>query len=82
MLIKLTPIGNSKGIRIPQNILREIEFTSLAELEVKNDTLVLTPVSKTRKSWKASFQNNLPDKIEESVSEITDHSWDKEEWEW
>ncbi len=51
MRVKLTKIGNSWGIRLPKTVLVECGFEKEAELEVKQKTVILSPVSSPREDW-------------------------------
>jgi antitoxin MazE len=82
MLISIVPIGNSKGIRIPKNVLDQLNIEDKVELEVHENELLIKPIErKPREGWKAAFTlmntNNddillLPDSIESNSFE----------WEW
>ena len=55
MKIPVVQIGNSKGIRIPQPILRQCNIDEEVELEVDRENIVLKPVYK--KEYDISFDN-------------------------
>ena len=85
MKTKVIKIGNSRGIRIPRHILEESGLKSEVEIEVKDNKIVLKPVSKVRENWDQEFQKmaeNRDDVLldENTISNI--NPWDKEEWEW
>ncbi len=48
MRISVIPIGNSRGIRIPQAVLKQCGFRSEVDLEVQDDKLVLRPLKERR----------------------------------
>jgi antitoxin MazE len=58
MKAKLVPIGNSKGIRIPQTVLDQCHFSTEGELEVRGNSLVVRPLKATRKGWAKAFRAN------------------------
>jgi len=82
MIISIVPIGNSKGIRIPKNVIDQLNIEDKVELEVHENEILIKPVErKPREGWKAAFTlmnaNNedtllLPDSIESNSFE----------WEW
>lgn len=81
MIMKIVKIGNSKGIRIPNHVLNELQIKDNIELIVndKKDELVLRPVKKTRSDWGESFKKMKQtghDKL------IIDDSLDLKNWEW
>ena len=52
MKVKVVPIGNSKGIRIPKPLLDQCRIANAVELRVQGNRLVLTPVpSRPREGW-------------------------------
>jgi len=88
MEVTLIDIGNSKGIRLPKAILKQINFSTSANLEVVNNKLVLTPIQKETRKPREGWAENIrsikqsmtkPDKISE-LSNI-DNDFDKN-WEW
>jgi antitoxin MazE len=56
MLIPVVQIGNSRGIRLPKNILRALSIEDEVQMEVHDDELVLKGVEKKpRQGWDAAF---------------------------
>ena len=55
MKVPIVPIGNSKGIRIPQPILKQCNIEEEVELEVEGENLVLKPIY--RKEYDMTFEN-------------------------
>lgn len=50
-------IGNSKGIILPQNILKECQIEYEVNVEVKDKTIIISPVEEQkRKGWAEAFQ--------------------------
>ncbi|MTI47881.1 FliG C-terminal domain-containing protein [Sporosalibacterium faouarense] len=62
MRIPIISIGNSKGIRIPQAILKQCNADKEFELEVEDNQIVLKTIN--QKSYDLSFNNisNMTDK--------------------
>jgi antitoxin MazE len=53
MKVKLVPIGNSRGIRIPKAVLQQCEMADEVELSVKGRQIIVSPVSKSpREGWR------------------------------
>ena len=78
----LTKIGNSRGIRIPKPIIEECALTSEVNLEVKGQTLVISPISHLRDGWEEKFKE-MNEKSEDAlVLSDMENNWDEEEWEW
>jgi len=67
--LKLTRIGNSKGIRLPVGIIKRYGFSALLTAEAREDGLLL----KARKGGKLSWQ--------ETAHEMAARDEDWSEWE-
>jgi len=68
MQCNLIKIGTSKGIRIPANILKEIDEPSSFEMILQNGQLILKPIrlQEIRKDWNKAFKamhKNKDDKL-------------------
>ncbi|WP_234118758.1 AbrB/MazE/SpoVT family DNA-binding domain-containing protein [Clostridium hydrogenum] len=55
MNLSVIQIGNSKGIRIPQSIIKQCEIEDEMELDIQDNCLVLKPINK--KSYDMTFKN-------------------------
>jgi len=76
-------IGNSKGIIIPQNFLKQCLIENEVIMEVKDNTIVISPVDRVpRQGWADQFQkaNSLTDN--EIFVDHSTSSFDDEEWTW
>jgi len=85
MKTKVVKIGNSRGVRIPKSIIDQSGLTDEVELEIKDDKIIIKPISRSRENWDCAFikiAKNNDDILFDSdlLSEQT--IWDKEEWEW
>lgn len=82
----LISIGNSKGVRLPKNLIAEAQLEE-KELEFKivPEGILIHPVSKAREGWKEQFElmSNQPLSAEEKEWLETDLLSNKEEdWSW
>jgi len=81
----LIKIGNSKGIRIPQPIIKQANLEN-AEIEfvVTKEGLLLKPIKQKRAAWKEDIEKVLAknkDKKDEGViEEFLNEKF--EDWEW
>lgn len=76
-------IGNSKGVILPQNLLKQCFIEEEVIIEVKNNSIVITPASENkRKGWAEAFRemakNNddqlvIPDMFQDE--DLTDWTW-------
>jgi antitoxin MazE len=57
MKLKLVPIGNSRGIRIPKAVLQQCEMADEVELAVEGRRIILSPLSKQpREGWREAAE--------------------------
>ncbi len=55
--IKLIPIGNSKGIRLPKKILQKYGFSESVVLEEKEEGVLLHRKEDKRLTWEETFKS-------------------------
>jgi len=55
-VLKLVPIGNSKGIRIPKPLLRKYRMSGTLLLEETSDGLLLRSGDQKQFSWEETYQ--------------------------
>lgn len=82
MLISIVPIGNSKGIRIPKNVIDQLNIEDKVELEVRENEILIKPVErKPREGWKEAFMlmNTNKEDVPLLPNSIESNSF---EWEW
>jgi len=81
----LIKIGNSKGIRIPQPIIKQANLEN-AEIEfvVTKEGLLLKPIKQKRTAWKEDIEKvlakNKNKKDEGVIEEFLNEKF--EDWEW
>jgi antitoxin MazE len=56
MELSIIKIGNSKGIRLSKSILNQLGIKDRVELIVKDDQLIIKPISKVRDGWEDQFE--------------------------
>jgi antitoxin MazE len=81
VITKIIPIGNSKGIRIPNQVLKQLNIEAKIELVIdeNNNEIRLKPIHQVREGWDFSFKKmrtNNDDNL------IIDDSIDIDDWEW
>ena len=83
MKIKIIDIGNSKGVRLPQSVIKQYKFDGEACLELHEDGILLTPATKPREGWAEKFMK-ADIKISSTEKEFMDtkNKFDEEEWKW
>ena len=80
MLTPIIQIGNSRGIRLPKSILRQLNIKDEVEMITRNDTLIIKNVDKKpRKGWNEAFAKMSKNKAD---SLLLDENIDSEDFEW
>ena len=83
MKAELIKIGNSRGLRIPSTILKQCGMNKKVNLTVEDHRLIITPCEEARLGWENDFKHMAHNDDDLPLdSDITDHSWDDEEWQW
>ena len=82
MQVSVVPIGNSKGIRIPKSILKQLNIEEKVELEVHDKEILIKPVTKkTREGWYEEFLRMHQEEDDGMIiGEIGEQ--DEFQWEW
>jgi antitoxin MazE len=82
MKAEIIRIGNSRGIRIPKAILEQCGLENEVELEVKDNTLIVSSPSKARQGWSDAFAAGAGQGKDIPLDAHTGTKWDEKEWEW
>jgi antitoxin MazE len=84
MEIKITNIGNSKGIIIPKAIIEQCGLKERVNLDVRENCLVISAKTDSpRQEWEAAIIAAGGSENDELLMEdYLEHSWDEEEWSW
>ena len=58
MITKIVPIGNSKGIRIPNHIIKLLHIDNNIDMIVdeNKEEIILRPIKKSREGWDIHFK--------------------------
>lgn len=81
MRTKIIKIGNSKGIRIPNNILKSLGNTSTVDMlfDEKEKKIIVKPAKKAREGWDEQFKqmhkNNHDVLLIEDSLDTPDFEW-------
>lgn len=79
MELKIVQIGNSKGIRIPRNILLQYNLKDKVIVDLKKDGLLIKP-KKVREGWAESFKEMAENGDDELIPGDFNNSFDEKEW--
>jgi antitoxin MazE len=83
MKVRLIRIGNSKGIRLPATILKSINPSEEMEIEIRGDSIVLTPLVSPREGWDEAFRVAGSDHRDNLWgSDLGANEFDDQEWTW
>jgi len=83
MKIKLINIGNSKGLRLSKALIQQYNITEDIQLELKEDGILLKPLTKPRTGWSEQFEKAVKPIENQEKNWIEAHNrFDKEEWTW
>lgn len=83
MEMDIIKIGNSKGIRLPQTVLKQCGIESKVELEIQGDYIIIKPVKTPRQGWAEAFKTMhksnddsllVPEEIDNQMLEDWDES--------
>jgi len=85
MKTKIIKIGNSRGIRLPKAILKQIGIEEEVDLQVDRDRIILRPIRSKRSGWRKAFRKmalNADDRLLDGEDTLFQSSWDNDEWTW
>jgi antitoxin MazE len=76
-------IGNSKGVIIPQSILKECQIDEDVNIEVKDMQIILTaPQNAKRKGWAEAFKEMAAKGDDQLVMPDVFNDEDVTDWTW
>ncbi len=82
MKLRIVPIGNSRGVRIPKAILEKCHVRDEVELEIEGNRIILKPVKKRpRKGWDKAFLK-MKGRKEDRLLIEDKLDFDLKDWEW
>jgi antitoxin MazE len=84
MKAKIIKIGNSKGIRLPNELIKTYNLEQEVTIELREDCIILKPVEvDPRASWEALYK-----KMDQTITQ-EEKDWmkiknefDEEDWTW
>ena len=57
MEVSIIKIGNSKGLRLPKEVLKQYEIEDKVQLVLDKQQIIIKPVKKPRIGWEDAFKN-------------------------
>jgi antitoxin MazE len=83
MKTRIVKIGNSKGIRIPKQLLEQSGLAGEVEIEARQSSLVIRPTRKPREGWSKAFREMTKAGDDQLIDDVPNlSSFDREEWQW
>ncbi len=82
MKVKIIPIGNSQGIRIPKPLIEAAGLNASLELRVVESGLLLERVSAPRTGWAEAAQKMRERGEDGLLDDPVPTKFDESEWEW
>lgn len=81
---KLINIGNSKGVRIPQNLIKKYELGDEIEIKPVNGGLLLCKKESGRSKWDEKIKSAIAngDLQGKDPFENINNEWDNTGWTW
>ena len=83
MKLAIRKIGNSKGIILPQNYLKECMIDDEVNVEIKNKHIVISaPEENKRKGWEESFKEMAANGDDKLVIPDVFNDENTSDWTW
>jgi antitoxin MazE len=83
MRSSIRKIGNSKGIIIPQSILKECLIEEVVSIEVKDKHIIISaPEEVKRKGWEAAFKKMAENGDDQLIIPDVFNDEDIADWTW
>ena len=82
MRVKLIPIGNSRSIRIPNELIKLLGRGEVVDVNLTQQGIVIAAHREPRHGWKHSFAKASPTEDEILLDRLPPNAFDGEEWTW
>ncbi len=82
MDVVIRDIGNSKGLIIPTHALKEAGISEIADMQVKDNCIIVKAVAHPRANWLTAIENDPPDENAQVFMDSVDDPEILEEWTW
>lgn len=80
MEVSIIRIGNSKGLRLPKDILKRYNIKETVELVFEKGYIILKPKAEPRKGWDKAFKQMHENKDDEFLMDDVFDDENLEEW--
>lgn len=82
MRATLTKIGNSKGVIIPAQLLKDCQLDGVVSLEVRDKTIVISKPDESRSGWEEAFVAKASSQDALLIDDSVTNDFDESEWTW
>jgi len=79
MELQIIQIGNSKGIRLPQTLLKQYNLKSKVVVDLEKEGFFIKP-KKVREGWAESFKEMSDNSDDNLILPDFQNTFDEEEW--
>jgi antitoxin component of MazEF toxin-antitoxin module len=82
MRVKLVRVGNSRSIRIPNELIKLLGLGEVVDVNANQEGIVIAAHREPRHGWKHSFAKASPAENEILLDRLPPNALDGEEWTW
>jgi len=89
MRLNLIQIGNSRGVRLSQSLIKQCGFKNSVEVQLLDHCLILKASKESRQDWAHIFEIECKRREESTLTDLENsdflaikNDWDQDEWEW
>jgi len=84
MTAHLIDIGNSKGVKLPKNLIEKYDLNNELEIKPMNDGIFISKKRNVREGWDEQIKKaiDLGDLPDDDPFENINNEWDNTEWTW
>ena len=82
MRARLIQIGNSRGIRLPKNVLAEAQLEDEVELKAEPGCIVIRSARRPRAGWAEAARQMRERGEDRLLDPPVSTRFDREEWKW
>jgi len=82
MRARLVRIGNSRGIRLPKNVLAEAQLEDEVELKAEPGCIVIRSARRPRAGWAEAARQMRERGEDRLLDPPVSTRFDREEWKW
>jgi len=82
MRARIIQIGNSRGVRLPRVLLEQAHLTEEVLLEATPNQIVIRSAHAPREGWEDAFRLMVQRGDDVLEEELTNHSFDEDDWKW